>query len=286
MRARGRSAVLAVLLSVAPGVAQPSKFERGPGGVTHGPGMTGAGPAGVVVGKTAFNVAAYAVLAFETDQLTGADGSEILAWPNTGSMGASGNATGTTGTAPKLYANVVNGKPVARFTANRQIVSTADPVLTGGVGVFVVASHSAASSYPMLFSISIGSPAVIELRCSGTTLRPEFFCGNSVVAAAAIPTATWNLLEGFHNGTAPSGYLNGTQWGAGGNVALPPSGPITVGNRGGAFAYQFVGDLAAVLVVNKPISTADRQSVEGYLAWKYGIQASLPAGHPYKASPP
>ena len=29
----------------------------------------------------------------------------------------------------------------------------------------------------------------------------------------------------------------------------------------------------------------DRQKVEGYLAWKWGLQASLDASHPYKDAP-
>lgn len=32
--------------------------------------------------------------------------------------------------------------------------------------------------------------------------------------------------------------------------------------------------------------TADRQKVEGYMAWKWGLQAQLPGTHPYKTGPP
>lgn len=37
---------------------------------------------------------------------------------------------------------------------------------------------------------------------------------------------------------------------------------------------------------NEPLSTTDRQKLEGYLAWKWGLQANLPAGHPYKNAAP
>jgi hypothetical protein len=33
-------------------------------------------------------------------------------------------------------------------------------------------------------------------------------------------------------------------------------------------------------------SATDRQKIEGYLAWKWGIQASLPAAHPYRNAAP
>ena len=44
--------------------------------------------------------------------------------------------------------------------------------------------------------------------------------------------------------------------------------------------------LFEVLMFNSTLSTTDRQKLEGYLAWKWGSVASLPAGHPYKNSPP
>jgi len=31
---------------------------------------------------------------------------------------------------------------------------------------------------------------------------------------------------------------------------------------------------------------ADRQKLEGYLAWKWGLEANLPSGHPYESAPP
>jgi len=36
-----------------------------------------------------------------------------------------------------------------------------------------------------------------------------------------------------------------------------------------------------VLFYNNALSNAERQQVEGYLAWKWGLQASLPSTHPY-----
>lgn len=44
--------------------------------------------------------------------------------------------------------------------------------------------------------------------------------------------------------------------------------------------------LAEGLVLNRAISASERQQLEGYIAWSWGMQASLIAGHPYKSSPP
>jgi hypothetical protein len=44
--------------------------------------------------------------------------------------------------------------------------------------------------------------------------------------------------------------------------------------------------LGEMLVYNTGLTTAQRQQVEGYLAWKWGLVASLPANHPFKRWPP
>jgi len=46
------------------------------------------------------------------------------------------------------------------------------------------------------------------------------------------------------------------------------------------------GDIAEILVYDTALSDNDRQKVEGYLAWKWGLVAGLPVGHPYKDDPP
>ena len=46
----------------------------------------------------------------------------------------------------------------------------------------------------------------------------------------------------------------------------------------------WIGAVAEMVFVPTALSVADRQNVEGYLAWKYGI--TLVAGHPYEFGPP
>jgi len=44
--------------------------------------------------------------------------------------------------------------------------------------------------------------------------------------------------------------------------------------------------ISEVVGCNTKLSTADRQKLEGYLAWKWGLTANLPSDHPYKFAPP
>lgn len=81
-----------------------------------------------------------------------------------------------------------------------------------------------------------------------------------------------NLLQSqiFANLTSSIGFLIG---------ARKESGSASITR----FFSGFIGE---VLIFSKTLSTIERQQVEGYLAWKWGLQTSLPATHPYAKFPP
>ena len=45
-------------------------------------------------------------------------------------------------------------------------------------------------------------------------------------------------------------------------------------------------EIAEVIFYNRDVITEERQVVEGYLAWKWGLQLNLPPNHPWSATPP
>ncbi|MCY1311367.1 hypothetical protein D9M70_616580 [compost metagenome] len=45
-------------------------------------------------------------------------------------------------------------------------------------------------------------------------------------------------------------------------------------------------DIAAVVASNVVPSSDDIDKLFGWAAYKFGLQSSLPGGHPYKSSPP
>jgi hypothetical protein len=46
------------------------------------------------------------------------------------------------------------------------------------------------------------------------------------------------------------------------------------------------GSIQEILVINRVLTTTERQKMFGYLAHKWGLTALLPSGHPYKSAPP
>jgi hypothetical protein len=73
--------------------------------------------------------------------------------------------------------------------------------------------------------------------------------------------------------TGQSGNFNITSYGLGVNT-----------NTSDYFALN--GYYGEVMYFNVQLSDANRQKIEGYLAWKWGLQASLPGGHPYASAAP
>jgi len=62
-------------------------------------------------------------------------------------------------------------------------------------------------------------------------------------------------------------------------------------NIGYVFAHQppgtrYTNGVYSEALMVEVTDTTTRQKIEGYLAWKWGLEANLPADHPYKNSPP
>lgn len=96
------------------------------------------------------------------------------------------------------------------------------------------------------------------------------------------------LISHFHSpGSRDLLWLNGSQVSVlTGNASnISGNAGLVIGRREGAFFF-WDGKICEIIVVTTSQTTAQRQQFEGYLAWKWGLQASLPNDHPYKNVPP
>jgi len=62
-----------------------------------------------------------------------------------------------------------------------------------------------------------------------------------------------------------------------------------LGNNAGTptlLTLPWAGSLGEILVYHSILPDSDRQKVEGYLSWKWGLEGNLPGSHPYKNAPP
>lgn len=53
------------------------------------------------------------------------------------------------------------------------------------------------------------------------------------------------------------------------------SSPLTIGRRPFSVAEYYVGQLAEIIIYNRYLTDTERQQVEGYLGWKWGLQSNL-----------
>lgn len=93
-------------------------------------------------------------------------------------------------------------------------------------------------------------------------------------------TSSTGVLNWFKDGTA-----NGTATGATGARTYNSSLSLGAMSQSGAFGY-LTFTAGEIVVASSVLSVENRQRLEGYLAWKWGREANLPSGHPYKLLPP
>jgi len=88
-------------------------------------------------------------------------------------------------------------------------------------------------------------------------------------------SATIGAIQASKNGNT----LTTATPGAGVDGSIAVIGNDVLGGQPFGYVHEFI-------VYNSNLSTSNRELIEGYLAWKWGLQGSLPVGHPYKTIQP
>jgi hypothetical protein len=96
----------------------------------------------------------------------------------------------------------------------------------------------------------------------------------TVPTIVAVTSATTYSLDGNAFSSISNGYSQGQS---------PTSINVGSGVSGGVL---FSGSVYEVIVYSFVLSQPQQYQIQGYLAWKWGLQANLPANHPYKNSAP
>jgi autotransporter-associated beta strand protein len=190
------------------------------------------------------------------------------------------------------------GMPSVQFASQAlNIPGAAAPGQNGAiVGVFNIST----TSYSLAGFINISSPGD----------SPEIRLGLSYVPGTSGDAAYWNggYVGGFNPGTnglygtrgvhglaftTDSGTTtvqrlnNGTSVASGSRATgtWNPIGEFSLGRASWTNHYRD-GNAQELITVQSALSTTDRQLLDGYLAWKWGLQASLAANNPYKNAAP
>jgi hypothetical protein len=107
------------------------------------------------------------------------------------------------------------------------------------------------------------------------------FLARDMFFTYSIPFMLSSILDGtnntpFLNGTAGTGASSSGNFGFN-TFGLSASFGLNV-QRNKGFLFE-------VIVFSSVLTSTQRQQIEGYLAWKWGLVANLPSTHPYKLTP-
>ena len=242
----------------------------------------------------------------------------ITSWTDKSGAGNSSTASGGT---PTLTANSLNGKPGVAFSSASSSYIQVPRVVTSNWSIFIVFSttqtgpnctptpgpgqaHTDALgnhwwSGQGIFDGEVGG-SVNDMGislCGSPSAYLGYGTGNLAAntdttefSAVAVNTGAGFIGEFFR--TASSGtldmYVNGAfQVTTTGGTADRISPNLKIGTIQTLPAgYFFTGTVYEIVCYTRVLTTIERQQVEGYFAWKWGLKASLGSGHPFFFIPP
>lgn len=174
----------------------------------------------------------------------------------------------------------VNGHVLAKLTASGL------PSITTGLSFAAVAKFNTTANqtiYDASSTTSTNTASMCILESSTLKVRNS---GTSQASTAYSDTTNANVFTGMNKATSPQKLsINGTEYN---NAVTATNYAINNIRFGQVFGDTLAlnGLIAEIIFCSGDLSTDDRQNLEGYLAWKWGRELALPAGHPYASAPP
>jgi hypothetical protein len=242
------------------------------------------------------------------------NGSTVSQWNDKSGNGRN-FAQATAANQPTYSATVLGGQPALTFDGASDFMSAGDTLDVGttNLTIMTVVKYATNNQSGAIVGKSLSGPGAGRFSLYralsggnfGVGTQYATFFGRPDVSAGAFTQAvdastSTKIFGGEWNRTA-SGYTkvweNGTNTAsvayAGDSLNLNNTNELWIGAYQGtsgtvpptANSYMN-GQIAEIVIAQSSLSTDNRQKLEGYLAWKWGLQANLPAGHPYKNSPP
>lgn len=192
-------------------------------------------------------------------------------------------------TGPTIGTRTLNGLNVFEYALtipNNQILENDsfayDQATTPlNIAMIVFCDDESVLDQDFLFSgTEVSSPRIYMRRTTDSRLQIQGTSG-IVTSANSAPEGQNLLIIAQVNATNSAIRLDGTQL-VSGNIGTTPFSSLNIGGN-------FGEDQGVEGYIAEVVSFADntqQERIEGYLAWKWGLVANLPAGHPYKNSPP
>jgi hypothetical protein len=186
----------------------------------------------------------------------------------------------TSGKRPTYSATAINSKPGIVFAAGKALATGITVVQPFSIGMVVTAT-SLTNNRPMIGTSQASTfNGIFSEATTGGIISSwggsQWWNGN---VAVNTPVVVANTVNGASSLLTNNGGTKGAA-----NTGANGMATMTIGEWAGVESW--VGPIGEVVVGSAAWGTSDRQKLEGYLAWKWGLQASLAAGHPYLSAAP
>ena len=189
-----------------------------------------------------------------------------------------------------------NSKPTIRFGSTACGMSSPMPsgtiTRTGGITVFAVynCTGSAFETYGTPFSRGYSNvPDPIDMYSTSRLAGPPSAFQSAVSTVNLNSISTPTLFSVAVGVSSWQDWVNGTlSWTSTFCSNFNEDANATkffIGTRWDKVT-NIIGNISEILVYNAMMTVDQRQSIEGYLCWKWGLQAKLPVSHPYYSFSP
>lgn len=199
----------------------------------------------------------------------------------------------TQGARPEVVSGDLNSLDVIKFAGfNEFMISPVQADGWGGMTIFHVVARSTGSSYAaMNVGYSNSNGILMYNGYNGTDVASRAGATTSIAAASsgtAENVEDWQISGGTHDLSNVTAYHNGVA----GTAVAQSTTSINAENDAGigcmfaSGASIYDQKTAEILIFDYALDSDERETVEGYLAHKWGLESLLAAGHTYKSDPP
>jgi hypothetical protein len=149
-------------------------------------------------------------------------------------------------------------------------------------------SSQPASDYSGILSTDTSDLFGRSLALGGGSWQQEYY--NNFTTITPYTANAWTLVSlEFVGTTSATLCVNGVTYSA----TPSGTGTSTAGLKIGAYndtsgygRFNANFDCAEILIYGASLTVRERQQIEGYLAWKWGLQGTLPFSHPFRLLKP
>lgn len=204
-------------------------------------------------------------------------GSSITTWTDKSGVGANGTSVGT---APTYESG-------GGLTFSAGAYNTSYSASLTNESLFVVHKYTTSSGIRMMVAQTGDGGRALDIGAGTNQLESSVY---NVAFGAVSPSNTTisntiGLAELVTTNSNMAIFYNGTSYGTPTTVTITAGRSSVIGGASNAGSINtsqyFIGTIYEVVGYTRAISTLERQQMEGYLSWKWGIQNKLPTTHPY-----